>query len=173
MIRRYILFFVLFLNFLDAFELENLKSLNTHNVKGDFTQEKILKGYNQTLTTKGSFELKDGELYWTTKIPFLSHLKITQEGVFQYKNNEWAKINQNYDKELFLSLIHLDFDKLKKEFQIKLEGTSKQWDIELLPKNMWLEKIFSSINIQGGAFITKMTLYEKNGDTTINTFSIH
>ncbi|MCH5322618.1 MAG: outer membrane lipoprotein carrier protein LolA [Helicobacter sp.] len=172
MIIRYILVFILFWNFLDAFELEDIKNLNIYNIKGNFTQEKILKGYNQTLTTKGIFELKNNELYWTTQVPFLSPLKITQEGVWQYKNNQWEKINQKYDKELFLSLVYLDFEKLKKQFEIKLEGNFQQWNIELLPKDLWLKKIFSSIQIQGGDFITRMTLYEKNGDTTINTFFV-
>ena len=42
-------------------------------------------------------------------------LQINKDGIYNLIGNSWVKSEAQYDKSLFLSIIHLDFDALKND----------------------------------------------------------
>ncbi|QKF60780.1 LolA family protein [Campylobacter curvus] len=171
--RRMILLASLAIGLL-AGDLEELRSsIKTQNVKGNFTQTKILSGFDKPFKSYGSFALKDDELLWDTSRPIVSHVVINKEGIFQKNGKDLVKTSQNFDEGLFLSMVKLDTNELEKEFDIKFEGDIKKgWRIALEPKNLLLKQIFTQISIFGDKFVRKIELYEVSGDKTINEFEI-
>lgn len=97
-----------FVGFIEAFSLEDLqdnikKSLSGKTMQGNFTQEKQLKGFSNTIKSFGTFSLvaKNGEvseektLFWEIHFPIKSTLKITPKGVFQKELNPQNQDAQN------------------------------------------------------------------------------
>jgi len=95
---------------------------------------------------------------------------INERGIFQKSGNQLIKIDQNFDKKLFLSIIKLDKAELEKEFIFKISGNKNNWKIELTPKNMLLKQIFTRILVGGDKFVKKIVLNEVSGDKTVNDF---
>ena len=173
------LFFLVFsaTSLATTFELQHLSSLKHENLKGDFTQTKILKEFNQTINFSGNFKLENNTLFWEIQTPIHNLLKITQDGIFEKQNNAWIKLNSSYDKELFLDIVYLNFEALERYFAITPKGNIEQWSITLTPKNIFMQKIFTSITLKGGKnnqkpFITEMIFIEKQGDITTTRFKV-
>lgn len=86
----------LFVGSIEAFSIEDLQdnikiSLSGKTMQGKFTQEKQLKGFNNTIKSVGTFSLvgenpqtnEEKTLFWEIHSPIKSTLKITPKGVFQ------------------------------------------------------------------------------------------
>lgn len=167
-------FFIIFLSNLYAFNLEYLQQIHSNSAKGEFIQNKHLKHFDQVLQSRGEFEIVNGELIWSITSPIKQKSKITKDGIWILNaQNVWQKLEQNYDKELILSLLSFDFDSIKEQFDITLNGNKSQWQLNLKPKNIWLKKIFNQINISGKERIEIMSFDEANGDKTINEFKFN
>jgi hypothetical protein len=167
-------FFIIFLSNLYAFNLEYLQQIHSNSTKGEFIQNKHLKHFDQVLQSRGEFEIANGELIWSITSPIKQKSKITKDGIWiANTQNVWQKLEQNYDKELILSLLSFDFDSIKEQFDIILSGNKAQWQLNLKPKNIWLKKIFNQINISGKERIEIMSFDEANGDKTINEFKFN
>ncbi|MCI5633334.1 outer membrane lipoprotein carrier protein LolA [Helicobacter sp.] len=170
------LLWALSLSFASEFSLKDLAQLKQENIQGQFTQTKILKQFEQKIIFSGSFWLLDLELFWEVKTPIYNLLKISTDGIWQKREDTWVKIDANYDKKLFLDIIHLNFKSLEQYFTLQLTGDSNAWNLYLTPKNTLMRKIFKNIHIRGGGgdkiFIKEMILIEKEGDTTITQFEI-
>ena len=154
-------------NSLFAFELDDLQRLKKDELRAEFKLTKRLKGFEKPLKSSGEFIKKQNELFYAVKSPITSLMKINSEGVFFEENNRFVKSEGNYDKGLFLALIDLDFNELKKNFTANLNGDEKKWQVLLKPTNIWLKKIFTHIIIEGKADIEKIELLELNGDLSL------
>ena len=147
-------------------DFNEIKSqIKTQNISGDFAQTKFLSGFNVEFKSYGKFELSQSELLYDTLSPV-----INERGIFQKSGNQLIKIDQNFDKKLFLSIIKLDKDELEKEFIFKISGDKNNWKIELTPKNLLLKQIFTRILVGGDKFVRKIVLNEVSGDKTVNDF---
>ncbi|QKF92317.1 outer membrane lipoprotein carrier protein LolA [Campylobacter sp. CCUG 57310] len=154
-----------------ATNFEEIKSnIKTQNISGNFTQTKILKGFNNAFKSYGSFSLNENELLWQNSKPISSTLIINKDGVFQKNGDDLIKTGQNFDEKLFLALVRLDENELKKEFEYKISSSSKGWYIVLTPKNLLLKQIFTQISLSGDEFLKRLELDEVSGDKTINEF---
>ena len=167
---KFFLFCVLFISSLCGFDLKYLEEIHSKSQKGKFLQEKQLINFNQILKSSGEFEIQNGILIWSIKSPVQQKSKITKDGIYieNIHTKQWQKLDQNYDKELILSLITFDFKDIQNEFDISLSGDKNQWKVDLKPNNIWLKKIFTLITLSGKDRIEEMILKEVNGDTTIN-----
>ena len=167
---RFFLLLSLFISYLLSFDLKYLEELHTKSQKGRFLQEKHLINFNQILKSSGEFEIQNGNLIWSILQPVKQKSKITKDGIYieDISTKKWQKLEQNYDKELILSLITFNFDNLQDEFEIVLNGDEKKWRVDLKPNNIWLKKIFKLITLSGKDRIEEMILEEVNGDKTIN-----
>lgn len=169
---RYVLaFFILFLSYLYGFDLEYLEQINSKSAQGKFVQNKHLKHFNQVLKSSGEFGISNGELIWNITWPISQKSKITKDGIWvENSQKEWQKLDNNYDKELILSLITFDFDSLYEQFDITLNQHKERWELILKPKNIWLKKIFKQIVLNGKDRLEVMIFEETNGDKSINEF---
>lgn len=152
-------------------ELQDFKSKNIA-MQGRFLQEKYLQHFKQTLTSNGEFQLNQNQLFWHILAPIQQKLKITNNGIFTEnpQTQTWQELKQNYDKKLILDLLNFDFIALQKYFVISIKGNSEQWQITLTPNNIWLNKIFKTIHLEGSEYLHKIIFIEVNGDQTTNTF---
>ena len=113
-------------------------------------------------------------MLWNITSPIKQKSKITKDGIWiADSQNIWHKLEQNYDKELILSLLSFDFDSIKEQFDITLSGDKSQWELTLKPKNIWLKKIFNQISLSGKERFEMMSFEEINGDKTINEFKFN
>lgn len=162
-----ILLFFLF-SFCFCFEIDDI-NFKTEQISGDFNQSKILVDFGE-IKSSGIFQISKDEIFWTTKKPILAEIKINKEGIFEKQNGIWIKNSYDFDKKLFLNILNLNYDELKKDFDINLQKNGKKWKIKLNPKGKILQKIFENIEICGENFIENFNLTEKDGDKTLINF---
>ena len=68
---------------------------------------------------------------------------------------------------MFLAVLQGDQGALEADFNLQLQGTAEQWQLQLLPKAVFLQQIFKVIEIHGGALVERIELHETQGDHTV------
>lgn len=161
-----------------AFSIEDLGGIKKDNISGAFKQAKTISGFSSEIKSSGRFSIANNEILWHTTKPIISSVKITSDGIFMLQNSDsknaqevWVKTSQHYDKSLFLSIMRLDFDALKNNFDFQINCDKNAWNLTLIPKGL-IKNIFKSIHINGGEFVKSVVLIESNGDKTENHFII-
>lgn len=142
----------------------------SHNVQGDFIQQRFLKALPQPIETQGKFALVAQKgLLWQMQRPFETQLRITPKGIEQWNGTQWVangNMAQSQQIRLFLGLLSGDLSGLKSHFDLALSGNAKQWTLQLTPNSLLMKQIFTSIMIEGGKVVTAMQLNETQGDRT-------
>lgn len=167
---------------LSALTLEQLQQqLMTQKIlRGDFTQLKTLQMFNQPLVSEGSFLLSHQQgLIWQQNTPFPVALVLAKDKLsqrFEGQASEIVEAKDNpmvfYFSHLFLSLFKGDLTALDSQFTMALSSDDKdEWLLHLTPKQAPLNKVFESIQINGGTEIKTLTLLELNGDSSVIQFS--
>ncbi|CAD7286928.1 hypothetical protein LMG7974_00154 [Campylobacter majalis] len=169
---RYNVLLLLFMIFGYCFDINELATSLKHDVVGDFNQTKNIVGFNRAIKSSGEFSLRNDEFVLNTLKPVKHSVKVSKDGIFNLKNNEWVKNERVGDMKLLLSLINLDINELSKEFELLLSGDERSWEVDLKPKGIVISKIFKNIQIYGSKYVQVIKLNEINGDETINEFSI-
>ncbi len=147
------------------------KVIISDNIQGEFKQEKIIVGFPNPVISSGKFTINNQELLWQTEKPRKSYIKINAEGIFSQSNhNQWIKIQEQYDKSIFLDIVSMNFKKISSIFSIDLSGNVDNWVMILKPKKHIVGKIFKNIVIKGNKYITSIDITEENNDKTIMTF---
>jgi len=154
-----------------GFGLDDLAHLKKDVIAGEFRQTKTILGFSKDIISSGSFHIENQQLLWEIKSPINQRIKISRDGIFLWRHGAWIKNDKNYDNGIFLDIIELRFQNLEKYFTLQVSGNSKDWKIELLPRNMFVKKIFERVVISGGEVVKEILLIEKNGDKTSNIFS--
>lgn len=165
-----LLLFLVFTN-LFANNLDELKNkIKTNNISSDFIQHKKLKDFDLDIISKGNIKIKNEELFYTLKEPFYQEILINKNGVFNKENGVWQTTQSQIDKEIFLDLLKLNFDKLKNKFSYEIVKDGELITITLIPNNLIISKIFTKIVIVVEDKIKSILVLEKNGDTTLNEY---
>lgn len=152
------------------FSLDDLKSIARDHISGEWIQEKRLLHFDNVIKSSGKFRIANKELLWEIQSPIQNEIKLNSDHLFIRQNNQWVIADRQYDKDIFLDIVNLNIENIKKNFDLSLSGSKQQWSIELLPKNLILKKIFQSIKISGDKYVKTMILHESNGDITTNSF---
>lgn len=145
---------------------------------GAFVQQRYLRGLEKPIESRGQYRIeevnnnKEKQLIWQVEQPFNVHLKITTEGIFQEKNQQWQKTSSSNARQmqLFLDLLSGDWKVLEKAFQLTASGEAKQWTLRLTPKTQTLKKIFHAITLKGNPSLTHIELEEAQGDKSTIEF---
>ncbi|WP_299081955.1 outer membrane lipoprotein carrier protein LolA [uncultured Paraglaciecola sp.] len=134
--------------------------------QGQFIQQKHLKVLSQPFVTKGNYHYQQNiGLVWNTKLPLVSELKITSEGVSERQpdGNFKTLTNNAQFSELLLALFSGQQQSLQQQFTL----TQQENTLTLIPKVQQISQIFERITLllseQG---IQKITLYEPQGNYT-------
>jgi len=171
--RGLLLLFLLFISFTaQAFDLTDLQQQIQQSpvMRGDFVQEKHIRGLPQPLISQGRFTLAAGKgLLWHLTAPIKRHLRITEEGVAHQVGNQWRleAAQKNRQTRLFLAVLSGDSAELQKQFVLALSGSSEDWQLTLTPQSAILQQIFTSIQISGGALVSTIELIETSGERTV------
>ena len=141
-------------------------------VRGPFIQEKHLRALPKPLTSQGEFVLsRDAGLLWQLRSPLTQDYRIDANGIARRTPQGW-QLQPGQDvaaqqSRLFLAVLQGDHSGLARDFDLKLTGEPSAWQLELTPHSLLLKQIFSSIRIDGGAFVERIELHETQGDRTL------
>ena len=141
-------------------------------VRGEFIQEKHLRSLAFPLSSAGQFVLsKQHGLLWQVQQPFTQTYRIDGQGVSLLTTNGWqSQPGQNVaarQSRLFLAVLQGNQQALEADFTLQLQGDAQQWQLQLLPKAVFLQQIFKVIEIHGGALVERIELHETQGDRTV------
>lgn len=141
-------------------------------VRGEFIQEKHLRSLAFPLSSAGQFVLsKQYGLLWQVQQPFTQTYRIDAQGVSLLTANGWqSQPGQNVaarQSRLFLAVLQGNQQALEADFTLQLQGDAQQWQLQLLPKAVFLQQIFTVIEIHGGALVERIELHETQGDRTV------
>ena len=141
-------------------------------VRGEFVQEKHLRSLAFPLSSTGQFVLsKQHGLLWQVQQPFAQTYRIDAQGVSLLTADGWqSQPGQNVaarQSRLFLAVLQGNQQALQADFTLQLQGNSEQWQLNLLPKALFLQQIFKVIEIHGGALVERIELHETQGDRTV------
>ena len=110
-------------------------------LRGRFTQQRFLQGFNAPLTSTGSFILAPGRgVLWHAETPFALITAMGPGGIVQrivggatthYPASRLPAIVRLY--EIFGAALSGDWPKLATVFDVRREGTDKAWTVTLTP----------------------------------------
>lgn len=175
-----IAFFLLFSAKSFALTLDELQDQLSQStlVRGEFSQVRTMTMFNQPLTTSGTFLLEHQQgLLWQQSTPFPISLTLTQNKLRQSINGDSQIMNDKenpmafYFTRLFLSLFKGDTKAIKENFTMELKGSHASWTLLLTPIASPIDRVFSSITIEGSTYVNRVVLNEVRGDTTEMQFS--
>lgn len=144
---------------------------DTQVLRGDFVQEKHLRGLPQPLRSHGRFVLAHEGLLWNLDKPLPRRYRISPQGVALWRDGQWL-LQGNQDvaarqSRLFLSVLQGDQQGLREEFDLQVQGNADDWQLSLLPKSLLLKQIFQRIEVRGGQYVHSIELLESQGDSTL------
>lgn len=164
----------------------DFKTVLTHLPKGGvlkakFTQKRYLSGIPQPIKSTGDIILWNGKgLLWNTVEPFANTILLTAQGIFQVENGQKTSLtaNQgNHNQKVLLDLIsHILNGSFEDIEQFKAEPLAalapSQWKVRLLPPQN-IKSFISSIIVEGGSYITGITINRSNADKDEITLTQH
>ena len=147
-------------------------------VKAEFEKVRKLKILSKPFITTGKilFDPEKG-LVWQSLKPIEDTLLIGFDGVSQLKEDksEPVKIENPVVKsasEVFITILSLDLEKIKKIFDIKEETANSQGKLyKLTPKDETLKKVIKSIEMSGKERVERIYIEEHSGDSTLVNLS--
>ncbi len=154
---------------------EKLKTAGSHSVM--FTQEKILKDADLTLSSSGRIlSIKDKGILIKQTSPYEMQLCITKEAITEYSAGEIHTIRANDNPavhsllNLLLKLMTLD-NTVADDFEYKLTGDKSRYTVTLSPKDANLKNFFEEITLDGSEYIDSLIIRGTHGDVTSMKFS--
>lgn len=152
------------------------KLANPPLLRGQFEQQKQLRGFRNPLLSKGEFLLaKDRGVVWTTRSPFASTLVLTKQRLLLRKadggtrnlGGPQASPAVGTANALLMALLAGDIQVLSRQFDLQEKmSVDGSWRLELLPKAGTLKKVFTRIELQGDRYVRSVRLEEVRGDRT-------
>ncbi len=150
-------------------------------LRGRFTQERRIKGFDRPLISSGAFVLAPGlGLIWRTERPFSIETVITAAGlVQQVGGTETTRLTaarlpflgRLYD--LLGGALSGDWHVLGSQFEITQHGDARQWNLTLVPRTGAdpLAMPFRSIALRGGEFLDEVSIARLDDDSDRLVFS--
>jgi len=142
-------------------------------LRGDFVQEKTIKGTPKKFISKGDFIFaKEQGLYWNIQTPFSSAVIFSKNGLAKIEDGKKSVVPTGSNKffgefsQIFQSIFAGDAAKIQNNFDIFFTKKTHGWVLGLRSNNEIMKNIFSEIVIEGDKYVQKMTLMEQYGDTT-------
>ena len=159
-----------------AFDLQTLsKSLGSAQLTtGHFVQERELTGFPKPMRTEGVYflDLKKG-IVWETLKPFANTMIFSEKGI-KSVNKHGTQVISAQDipylktvNALMLALFSAQAERLNKDFDIHLKGSSAHWIMRLVPKKTSaLATVFKTMEITGAASPESIKMVNRQNETT-------
>ena len=175
-------FFLFLIPFARATRLEQVQStLASHSlVRAHFEQQRRIKGMPQSLNSSGEMVISASEgLLWQQMLPFPMRLVLQKDRMLQQIQDQPPQVITAQSNPQMFQFNHLltalfsaDRTTLEANFSLAFTEQEKgRWALQLTPITTPLDKLFTTITLQGGQFIDQVKLLDKQGDSTLLTFS--
>jgi len=146
---------------------------------GRFDQTKVLAGLKKPLLSSGRFcVVADKGVLWRNLHPFPNTVRLTHDEIIQMQG-ERVTMRLNAKQEptvrlvnsVLFSVLAGDLGQLEKLFAV--DGTVNQanWSATLKAREPALAKAIGAISLDGGAYVTNISIEEASGDRTHIVFS--
>jgi hypothetical protein len=146
---------------------------------GRFDQTKVLAGLKKPLLSSGRFcVVADKGVLWRNLHPFPNTVRLTHDEIIQMQG-ERVTMRLNAKQEptvrlvnsVLFSVLAGDLGQLEKLFAV--DGTVNQdnWSATLKAREPGLAKAIGAISLDGGAYVTNISIEEASGDRTHIVFS--
>lgn len=165
-------------------KVENIfRNISTyHYVKCRFSQDKLIKRLNRTLTSTGRmlFDSEKG-IAWIVEKPFPTTTVLTDRAMIQRGSGGQERVLSAGGNETFhrfsltvQSLFLGQTDIIINEYELFYrDGEEGRWKIGLIPRDSTLKGIVSAFELEGTDFIDSFFILESGGDTITYSFSDH
>lgn len=145
-------------------------------VRGQFEQEKTVKGFKQPLRSSGDFWVaKDLGIVWHVRKPFESSLVVKPDSLQSRRADGSLSMQMRADDEpvlrtvnaMLFAVISADLVQLRQFFEISGKAQASGWQLRLVPRDPMLAQWLASIELQGGQFVREVHLQEARGDSSL------
>lgn len=149
-------------------------------IRANFEQVRTISGMSQPLVSRGQLLIAQQQgLWWHQATPFVMTLILDDKRMVQSMSGQPPQvITADSNPQMFQfnhllrALFQADEKVLRENFEINFRDQGNdQWQLSLTPKAAPLNKIFNRIDLQGAAFLNRITLDDKQGDKTAITLS--
>ncbi len=141
-------------------------------LRGRFTQQRFLQGFNAPLASTGSFILAPNRgLIWHGETPFALLTGMGPGGLVQrvvggattrYPASKLPMLAQLY--EVFSAALGGEWGKLEGIFEVERKGTPTKWQVMLIPRKKDGGMPLQHVAVQGGRFVNSVEVARVNGD---------
>lgn len=146
---------------------------------GRFDQRKQLAGLKNPLISSGRFcVVADKGVLWRSLQPFANTVRLTRDEIVQLQGDRVAaRLDAKQEPALrtinnvLFALLAGDLAEIDKLFEIDGGIHDKGWEVKLKPREPGLAKAISSIALEGGTYVSNITISEASGDRTSIVFS--
>lgn len=182
MIRLFCLLLTLICASAHAVTLEQLQQRFASQpvIRANFEQVRTISGMSQPLVSRGQLLIAQQQgLWWHQATPFVMTLILDDKRMVQSMSGQPPQvITADSNPQMFQfnhllrALFQADEKVLRENFELDFRDQGNdQWQLSLTPKAAPLNKIFNRIDLQGAAFLNRITLDDKQGDKTAITLS--
>ncbi|MCA1175382.1 MULTISPECIES: outer membrane lipoprotein carrier protein LolA [unclassified Pantoea] len=182
MIRLFCLLLTLICASAHAVTLEQLQQrfASQQVIRANFEQVRTISGMSQPLVSRGQLLIAQQQgLWWHQATPFVMTLILDDKRMVQSMSGQPPQvITADSNPQMFQfnhllrALFQADEKVLRENFELNFRDQGNdQWQLSLTPKAAPLNKIFNRIDLQGAAFLNRITLDDKQGDKTAITLS--
>ncbi|WP_041550798.1 outer membrane lipoprotein carrier protein LolA [Cellvibrio japonicus] len=148
-------------------------------IRGDFVQEKTLKGLPYALRAQGTFIFWQNQgLYQATEKPFFNAFTITRDALINWQadgtgslSREQPAIMQREVNKTLLAFFSADIALIQQRFNTEWQFTDNQWHLTLTPRLELIAKNMRSVELAGDHLLQSIRVLAANGDETRIQFS--
>ncbi|KTS16609.1 membrane protein [Pantoea dispersa] len=184
MIRLFCLLLTLLSASASAVTLEQLQQRFASQpvIRASFVQVRSIAGVAQPLVSRGQLLIAQQQgLWWHQATPFPMTLILDDHRMVQSMSGQPPQvITADSNPQMFQfnhllrALFQADEQVLRENFVLDLhddDDGGDGWQLSLTPKAAPLNKIFNRIDLQGAAYLNRITLDDRQGDKTEITLS--
>lgn len=146
-------------------------------VKGEFIQQRHLKGFSRPLVSGGEFSYWQLQgVYWETQKPFFRAVTYSNSETIHWgadgKSAEVVKSDmvQKLVSRIIQAMLSADINLLSEQFLVEMQPRSDGWSMMLTPKLKAVAQIIQQIDVVGADYLQKIDLLAINGDKTVIQF---
>ena len=147
--------------------------------RAHFHQEKAVAGLAAPLLSRGELLFSHSKgLWWHQQQPFELTLLLDDSRLVQQLAGQPAEvITAQANPQLFefshllLNLFRSDTQALERQFVLGFTPGVQGWQLLLTPKQPPLNQIFSSLELAGAQSLDRLTIRDRQGDTTRLSFT--
>ena len=145
-------------------------------VRGNFEQEKSVKGFKQPLRSSGEFVVaKNQGIVWHVMKPFESTLIVKPDSLQSRRGDGQISMQMRAEDEpvlrtvnaMLFAVMSADLVQLRQFFEVSGKAQANGWQMHLVPRDPMLAQWLSSVDLQGAQFVREVRLQEARGDSSV------